>query len=50
MQDLVFVVTQEPNEIYQRAGDDLIVNVRIPLVTALCEGKIDVPSVDGRYG
>lgn len=48
LQDIVFTVQQVPDPVYAREGDDLIVNLRIHLSLALCEGKIDVPHLDGR--
>ena len=34
-QDLVFVVEEKPHEVFKRDGNDLIANVKIPLVEAL---------------
>lgn len=48
VQDVIFVVRQIPHENYRREGDDLLITVGINLATALCEGKIDVPALDGR--
>jgi DnaJ-class molecular chaperone len=47
-QDIVFVVQQIPDPIFDRDGDDLIIHVSIYLSKALTEGKIDVPHLDGR--
>jgi len=47
-QDLVFVVREAPDERFRREGDDLLLRVRVPLATALSEGKVDVPALDGR--
>lgn len=48
-QDLVFVVHQIPHSRFTRQGDDLIMNVRIPLAKALTAGNtIDVTALDGR--
>ena len=47
-QDLVFVVRQIHHDRLQREGDDLVMTVGVGLSTALCEGKIDVPALDGR--
>ena len=47
-QDLVFVIREAPDERFRREGDDLLLRVRVPLATALSEGKIDVPALDGR--
>lgn len=47
-QDIVFVVRQIPHDRYRRDGDDLLITVGIGLATALCEGKIDIPALDGR--
>ena len=34
-QDLVFVVEEKPHEVFKRDGNDLIANVKIPLIEAL---------------
>lgn len=34
-QDMVFVIEEKPHEIFKRDGDDLIVDVKVPLVDAL---------------
>ncbi|KAK9826370.1 hypothetical protein WJX81_003911 [Elliptochloris bilobata] len=47
-QDLVFVVREAPDERFRREGDDLLLRVRVPLATAMSEGKVDVPALDGR--
>ena len=47
-QDIVFVVQQIPDPIFDREGNDLIVHVSVYLSVALTEGKIDVPHLDGR--
>ncbi|KAF9037682.1 DnaJ domain-containing protein [Panaeolus papilionaceus] len=35
-QDLVFVVEEKPHPVFRREGNDLICNVKVPLVEALC--------------
>ena len=42
------MVREAPDERFRREGDDLLLRVRVPLATALSEGKIDVPALDGR--
>mmetsp|Transcript_21793 Transcript_21793/g.60564 ORF Transcript_21793/g.60564 Transcript_21793/m.60564 type:complete len:393 (+) Transcript_21793:335-1513(+) len=46
--DLVFVLKQIPHEFYQRIEDDLIADVKVPLVTALCGGFVQLPAFAGR--
>jgi DnaJ family protein B protein 4 len=46
-QDVVFVITQAPHPTLAREGDDLLLRARIPLATALTEGSVDVPALDG---
>lgn len=48
VQDVVLVLQQAPHPVFEREGDDLIMHIRIGLSLALCEGKIDVPHLDGR--
>ena len=48
MQDVVFVIQQSPDPLFDREGDDLILHVAIYSTLALCESKIDVPTLDGR--
>lgn len=49
-QDLVFVVEEKPHDRFTRDGNDLIANVKIPLVDALTGegGKKTVELLDGR--
>ena len=42
------MVREIPHDSIRRDGDDLVMGVGVPLATALCEGKIDVPALDGR--
>ena len=42
------MIREAPDERFRREGDDLLLRVRVPLPTALSEGKIDVPALDGR--
>ena len=45
--DLYVVTRVEPSKIYERRGDDLIVNVPVPYTTAALGGKVEVPTPDG---
>lgn len=47
-QDIVFVVKQQQHPRFRREGDNLRAKVGITLEQALCGGKIDVPTLDGR--
>ena len=42
------MIQQTPEPLFDREGDDLILHVAIYLTLALCESKIDVPTLDGR--
>ena len=42
------MIQQTPDPLFDREGDDLILHVAIYLTLALCESKIDVPTLDGR--
>lgn len=46
--DLVFVVKQQPHARFERRGNDLLVRVKLPLVTALTGGAVSVVMPDGR--
>jgi len=45
--DLYLVVTVKPNTIYERKGDDLYVDVAVPLVVAVLGGETQVPTPKG---
>src|SRR6478735_3212623 len=45
--DLYIVTRVEPSKIYERRGDDLIVNVPVTYPTAALGGKVDVPTPEG---
>jgi molecular chaperone DnaJ len=45
--DLYVITRVEPSKIYERRGDDLIVNVPVPFSTAALGGKVEVPTPDG---
>lgn len=46
--DLFLLITVKPNEIYQRKGDDLYVNVDVPLTTVVLGGEVEVPGLGGK--
>src|SRR4051812_16257808 len=44
----LFVITRvEPSKVYERRGDDLVVNVPVPYPTVALGGKVEVPTPDG---
>jgi molecular chaperone DnaJ len=44
----LFVVTRvEPSKVYERRGDDLVVNVAVPYSTVALGGKVEVPTPEG---
>ena len=45
--DLYVVTRVEPSKIYERRGDDLVVNVPVPYPTAALGGKVEVPTPGG---
>src|SRR6478735_1721810 len=45
--DLYIVTRVEPSKIYERRGDDLVVNVPVTYPTAALGGKVDVPTPEG---
>jgi DnaJ-class molecular chaperone len=46
--DLLLVVTVKPDPTFERKGDDLTVDVPVPLTMAILGGEAPVPSPDGR--
>ncbi len=46
--DLYLVVEVEPDAQFERKGDDLYVDVKVDLFTALLGGEIEVPTLDRR--
>lgn len=47
--DVVFVIEQKPNDLYTRKGDDLYINQKIDLLTALAGGEIAFYHVSGEW-
>ncbi len=45
---LYLVVTVRPHSTFERKGDDLQVEVPVPLTTAMLGGEIEVPTLKGR--
>merc|ERR1719409_1917586 len=46
--DVIFVLKEQPHELYQRHGADLYVKKKINLVEALCGFTMELPKLDGR--
>ncbi|KAJ3692553.1 hypothetical protein LUZ60_011648 [Juncus effusus] len=46
--DLVFVIDEKPHELFLREGNDLIMNLKIPLVDALSGATVNLKTLDGR--
>merc|ERR1712054_568554 len=46
--DVVFVLKEQPHELYRRHGSDLYVKKKIALVEALCGFQMQFPKLDGR--
>jgi len=46
--DLYLVVKVLPHKLFERKGDDLYVDVSVPLVTAILGGEVQVPTPKGR--
>jgi molecular chaperone DnaJ len=46
--DLYLVVTVLPHSRFERKGDDLYVDVDVPVIDAVLGGEVEVPTVEGR--
>ncbi|MFH1662773.1 MAG: J domain-containing protein [Chloroflexota bacterium] len=46
--DLYLAVTVKPHSLFERRGDDLYVNVDVPLTIAVLGGTINVPTLKGK--
>ena len=46
--DLILTVGVRPDEQFRMEGNDLICKVKVPLITALKGGRIEVPTLDGK--
>lgn len=46
--DLYLVISVKPHPLFERKGDDLYVEVAVPLVVALLGGEIEVPTLKGK--
>ena len=46
--DLYLLITMKPDPAFERRGDDLAVEVPVPLTTAVLGGEVRVPTPDGK--
>ena len=46
--DLYIIITVKPDPAFERRGDDLSVDVPVPLTTAVLGGEVPVPTLDGK--
>lgn len=46
--DLYLVISVKPDQLYERKGDDLYVDIDVELVAAILGGEVPVPTPDGR--
>ncbi|KAG0684094.1 Type I HSP40 co-chaperone [Pichia californica] len=47
--DVVFIIEEKPNDLYTRKGDDLYINQKVDLLTALAGGEIAFYHVSGEW-
>lgn len=45
--DLYVQILVEPHPVFRRAGDDLAVEVKVPMTVAALGGEVEVPTLDG---
>ncbi len=46
--DLYLVISVKPHRLFERRGDDLYVDVAVPLVVAMLGGEVKVPTLKGK--
>lgn len=46
--DMILVVTVRPHPRFERKGDDLTVDIDVPVTTAVLGGEVEVPTIAGR--
>jgi len=46
--DLYLVISVKPHRLFERRGDDLYVEVKVPLVAAMLGGEVQIPSLKGK--
>lgn len=46
--DLFLIISQVPNDKFEREGDNLIYRLQIPFTLATLGGKVEVPTIDGK--
>jgi len=46
--DLYLVVSVKPHKLFERTGDNLYVEVAVPLTVAVLGGEVQVPSLKGK--
>jgi len=47
-QDVYLTVEVAPHQVFERTGDDLVVEVPVPFVDAALGGQVEVPTLEGR--
>ncbi|MDR7554830.1 MAG: DnaJ C-terminal domain-containing protein [Armatimonadota bacterium] len=47
-QDVYLTVEVAPHKVFERDGDDLVVDVSVPFVDAALGGEVEVPTLEGR--
>lgn len=46
--DLLVVIAEKPNEKFVRRGNDLLFELKVPIITAITGGKMNVTTIDGK--
>ena len=46
--DLLVMIAEKPNDVFMRRENDLIFELKVPIITAILGGKMNVSTIDGK--